>query len=663
MCGICGLIICENKKFHFNEILSMASSLRHRGPDDEGYIAISTPSRTVTSLSGNDSQITLPHIEHFEQEADVYLAHRRLSILDLSSAGHQPMSYDDENLWVVYNGELYNHEKLRDELRGFGHQFRTRTDTEVLLAAYGQWGEACLDRFDGMWAFVLYDKRRNVLFGSRDRFGVKPLYIFRKNDSFAFASEIKAFYGLSEFKRAVNEDAVFDYLAFGCERWEDGSTFFKEVKEIPASGAFRFDLEKRQFHFFSYYTLPYNDGSHWESFDEKKADEHIEKVRDLLFRSVRHHLVSDVPVGSCLSGGIDSSALVGIMAAVLDNEVLEQVGSRPKAFTACYDDPQIDESGWAQSVAEKSGADWYRVYPQKDELIRDLNELVYVQDVPFGSTSIYAQYRVMKLARESGVTVLLDGQGSDELFTGYVPYYPPFFMEMIKHGAWRTIVQEWAGLSNSPAGRKGVVGGCCKNIINTLLSAGKLRKIILEHYNPLMGYVASSFRARQYERSLERNLISRPERSSLSRMLYRLMTGSLQNLLRYEDRNSMRFQIESRTPFADDRQLIEAVFSMPSVYKIHNGRSKWLLREATKPVLPERVYHRTDKIGFETPEYQWLLPHSETFKRIILDYTGDYIDGAKIRRSWDKLLKCQPATGITSLWRLVNMALWLKMIR
>ncbi len=662
MCGICGFYRFSRMDNPQDSIAKMSYILRHRGPDDEGYLAVSAPTGTVTPLSGSDSQVDFLHIEHFEQEADVYLAHRRLSILDLSSAGHQPMSYDDENLWVVYNGELYNYEELRDELKGFGHQFRTRTDTEVLLAAYCQWGDACLDRFDGMWAFVLYDKRRNVLFGSRDRFGVKPLYIFRKENSFAFASEIKAFYGLSEFKKVVNEEAVFDYLAFGCERWEDGSTFFKEVEEIPASGAFRFNLDNKQFHFFSYYTLPYNDGVHWKSFDEKKAVEHIEKVRKLLFRSVRQHLVSDVPVGSCLSGGIDSSVIVGTMAAVLDNEVLEQVGSRLKAFTACYDDPRIDESAWAKLVVERSDADWHKVYPQEDELFRDLYELVYVQDVPFGSTSIYAQYRVMKLAKQAGVTVLLDGQGGDELFTGYVPYYVAFFNEMVRCGAWKTIAQEWAGLSNSPVGRKGVIEGCCKSLVNALLPAGRLRKILLEQANPLVRYLEPSFKVRQYDHSLERNMISRPDKSSLGRMLYSLMSGSLQNLLRYEDRNSMRFQLESRTPFADDRQLIEAVFSIPSVYKIHDGRSKWLLREAARPVLPEQVYFRSDKIGFATPEYQWLLLHSERFKKIILDHTEAYIDKAKIRRFWGDLLKCQPTTGITPFWRFINIALWLKLI-
>ncbi len=659
MCGICGIAGFDSNRSYPGFISSMASILRHRGPDDEGYVAVSTSSGTVTPLSGNDSQVQLPSVKHFSGDADVYLAHRRLAIIDLSPAGHQPMGYDDGHIWVVYNGELYNHQQLRSELEKMGCQFRTRTDTEVLLAAYRQWGEGCLERFDGMWAFVLYDKRRNALFGSRDRFGVKPLYIMHNKVFFAFASETKAFNGLPEFNRTINDTAVFDYLAFGQERWDDGTTFFKDVQEIPASGTFWFDLANSKFRLSSYYTLPCNDNSDWESYNEKKAVEHVENVREHLQRSVLSHLVSDVPVGSCLSGGIDSSVIVGTVASVLDVEAMGQVGARPKTFTACYGDPGIDESAWAKLVAQHSNAEGYRVYPKEREVFQDLEDLVYVQDFPFGSTSIYAQYRVMKLARESGVTVLLDGQGADELFSGYMHCYPPFFTDMLRHGAWKDLSREWSGLVNSPTGRQRVVLGYWLNILKNALPFG-LKKKLWERYIPLAGYLAPSFRAQQYDRSFDRYMTSRPDTTSLDRILRSQISGSLQTLLRYEDRNSMRFQIESRTPFADDRQLIEAVFAIPSVYKIHDGRSKWLLREAARPVLPKRVYRRVDKIGFATPEYHWLSTHQDEFKKMILAYAGDFVDKGKIQQSWGELLSCQPTAGVTPLWRLVNMAVWMK---
>ncbi len=659
MCGICGIVGFDTSNSYSEYISSMASILRHRGPDDEGYIAVLTGSRSVQPLSGHDSQVQFPQIETFSWEADMYLAHRRLSIIDLSPAGHQPMSYEEGDLWVVYNGELYNHVKLRSELESLGHHFHTRTDTEVLLAAYSQWGEKCLDRFDGMWAFVLYDKRRNVLFGSRDRFGVKPLYIIRNDTFFAFASEIKAFYGFPGFRRNVNEESVYDYLVFGLDRWDDGATFFGEVEEIPASGFFRLDLEKKQFHFSSYYNLPYDDGSSWESFNKNNAVEHVDRVRELFLQSVRSHLTADVPVGSCLSGGIDSSSIVGAVASILSTESLDQVGKQPKAFTACYNNPEIDESAWAKLVARQSNADWHMVYPQGDALLEDLEDLVYVQDFPFGSTSIYAQYCVMRLASKSGVTVLLDGQGGDELFTGYTPYYPPFFMEMIRHGALKDLAREWAGLSNAPMGRKGVARGCAINLAARMLP-GWLKNQLRKQHNYLEDYIVPSLREKHYPRSRGKLRGRLTDTTTLGRMLYSLMSRSLQSLLRFEDRNSMRFQIESRTPFADDRQLIEAVFAIPSVYKIHEGRSKWLLREAAKPMLPEQVYSRTDKIGFATPEYQWLLPYAEEFKRLILDYTGDYIDGNNIQKSWDELLKRQPVSGITPIWRLINLAMWIK---
>lgn len=657
MCGICGLLFFERVSEPTRVIASMARLIRHRGPDDEGYLAVSTGSGAVTPLSGEDSQVQLPPVVGFNGPADLYLAHRRLSIVDLSPAGHQPMSYDNGNLWITYNGELYNHEELRSELESLGHVFQSRTDTEVLLAAYREWGEGCLDRLDGMWAFVIYDRSRGVLFGSRDRFGVKPFYFVKNSRFFAFASEAKAFRSLPGFKRTPREDAIFDYLVFGMERWEDGNTFIDGVMELPVSGAFRLDLRSNSFTVFRYYSLPCNDS--WEPFDGKKAKGHVERVREVLHRSVRRHLSSDVPVGSCLSGGIDSSAIVGFMASILKNGALSQVGPSPRAFTACYDDPRIDESPWAKMVAEETGSKWHVVYPKGNELIDDLEDLVRVQDFPFGSTSIYAQYRVMKLAKESGVTVLLDGQGGDELFTGYTPYYAPFFTEMVANFAWKDLYREWRSLGNSPVGGLGVLKGIVKNTVKASAPSW-IKKKGVKAKNPIVEYLSPSFVSKNYGSSLDRFVSAIPDNGTLNHMLGSMMTSrSLQTLLRYEDRNSMRFQIESRTPFADDRRLIEAVFAIPSVYKIHNGFSKWLLRESSKSVLPSKVYRRTDKIGFATPEYDWLLPQKDYFKEIVMSNSSSVLDTVKLGREWDNVMTKQPKTGITPLWRLINLALWL----
>ncbi|MBL3538298.1 asparagine synthase (glutamine-hydrolyzing) [Aminivibrio sp.] len=659
MCGICGLLnINSNANANASTIHFMANLLRHRGPDDEGYIAVSTHDGAVTPLGGEDSQLPLSDVARFDGYADLFLAHRRLSIIDLSSAGHQPMSFADGNLWVTYNGELYNYMELRAELEKCGHIFRTRTDTEVLLAAYAEWGEECLDCFDGMWAFVLYDKRRNLLFGSRDRFGVKPLYYLKNDALFAFASEAKAFASLPDFRRTVRSEAVFDYLAFGVERWDDGTTFLSEVMELPPAHAFRFDLAEKRLHVRRYYELPYHDGTVWEPFCEKKAAEHVERVRELVFASVRRHLSSDVPVGSCLSGGIDSSSIFGAIAAILKNERIAEVGDKPRAFTACYDDASIDESAWARLAAEHMGGEWHTVYPQGDELIADLEDLVYTQDFPFGSTSIYAQYRVMKLAKERGVTVLLDGQGGDELFTGYTPYYTAFFREMLGHGSWRDLAREWRGLENAPMGKKGVLKGMLIGVLKKHLPRS-VKQMVYGRRNPLLKYISPELKGRHLGPALDRLAGSIYNRHSLNQMLFSLMSStSLPSLLRYEDRNSMRFQIESRTPFADDRRMIEEVFAISSAYKIHGGFSKWLLRESMKQILPESIYRRQDKIGFATPEYAWLQPKSEHFRSLMDDNLSEYLDVAKIRREWSALIKKQPKQGILPIWRLLNVAMW-----
>ncbi len=601
MCGISGIYSIH--QFPGVTIKEMSDRLAHRGPDDEGYVAVSTSNKATTPLGGVDSQVILPDVSSFMGPADLYLAHRRLSIIDLSPAGHQPMSYDNDNLWITYNGEIYNYLDIREKLQKHGHRFKTQTDTEVLLAAYLEWGEECLHYFDGMWAFVLYDRRRNLLFGSRDRFGVKPLYYVKNEALFAFASEAKAFSALPNFRRTVRQEAIFEYLAFGVEHWNDGKTFLSEVVELPPAHAFRFDLSEKRLHVHRYYELPYHDRTEWEPFCEKKAVEYVAHVQDLVLASVRRHLISDVPVGSCLSGGIDSSSIFGAIGAILRNERIIEVGDRPRAFTACYNDASIDESTWAQLVTARNNAEWHTVHPKGHELLEDLEDLVHTQDFPFGSTSIYAQYRVMKLAKEKGVTVLLDGQGGDELFTGYIPYYTAFFSEMAHKNAWHDLITEWRALGNSPIGKTGLLKRTVIEKLKKQLPHNIKRKAYEKH-NLLIPYFNNDSISRKYiDSSIKSISLGASTWKSLNEMLSLMMqSSSLPALLRYEDRNSTRFQIESRTPFADDLKLIEFIFSLPASYKIHNGFSKWLLRESMKSFMPKKVYERKDKIGFVTPE-------------------------------------------------------------
>ena len=659
MCGICGLVQFENLNVSASIIKNMADSIKHRGPDDEGYLAVSTSEGLVTELGGEDSKIPLPRIDSYSGKANLFLGHRRLSIIDLSANGHQPMSYQqNDDCWLVYNGEIYNYKKIRTQLASRGYQFKTRTDSEVLLAAYIEWGEDCLAFLDGMWAFVIYDKRRNVMFGSRDRFGVKPLYFYHTGSCFAFASEAKAFMQLPYFNRAVNEKAVFDYLVFGKDRSDEDETFFSDVRELPPAKAFRLDLNHGELTSFSYYDLPMHDGDRWEPFSSSKAKENIEIVRSHIFDAVRSHLISDVPVGTCLSGGIDSSALVCAISSILKGEQIEEVGATPRVFTACYQGSAIDESKWARLVSDQTGAEWFTVFPSKTELFDDLEDLVYTQDFPFGSTSIYAQYRVMRLARDNGIKVLLDGQGGDELFGGYTPYYLTFFLEMLGDRAFRSLFREFGKLGNAPISRKTLLKQMLINSVKSI-APGVMKQAGYRYRNPLLKYVNPQLIEDYFDIGIEKIKSEVIGEKKLNQKLHNAMTkSSLPNLLRYEDRNSMRFSLESRTPFADHISLIETLFAMPAAYKIHNGFSKWLLREAMKPKLPEKIYSRRDKIGFATPEHEWLNENKLIIVYYLSSWQSDYVRVDEIIKDLDFILDRQPRLGITDLWRFINLALW-----
>ncbi len=654
MCGITG-IFNGNQNVRSEWIIGMNNALKHRGPDDEGYLAINTRTRKTYSLTGSESKVKYPRIEAFNNNVDFLLGHRRLSILDLSSLGHQPMSNNDETLWIIHNGEIYNYVELREELRTLGYDFHTNTDTEVLLAAYEEWGENCLNKLNGMWAFVIYDKRRNVLFGSRDRFGVKPFYYYLDSESFAFASEIKSLITIPHINTSVNSKAVFDYFVFNWQENEEEG-FFKNIYELQPSHGFNYCLTTKTFKKWEYYSLKYSES--WQNYDQNKLKGFTEGIKELVLNAVSLRLRSDVSVGSCLSGGIDSSTIVCIVNEILGNESIAQIGEKQRVFTACYDnDKAIDESKWAGLVAESTKTSWYRTFPDSKDFLEDLEDLVYTQDIPFGSTSIYAQYRVMKIAKESNIKVLLDGQGADELFAGYQAYYRSFFAEILKNINISTFVRELKNLDNASITMRLLLTSLAK-LYCARFFPPPIKRYLFKVNNKEFKYLNTDFWDGNSER-LE-SLKDKAD-TSLNHMLHKhINRQSLKSLLRYEDRNSMRFSIEARTPFADDIELIEYVFQIPSVYKIHNGWSKYILRESIKGVIPERIRLRKDKIGFATPEFRWLNEMKNEFKEYITTDMKEFIDTKKLLDDWDLLINGQVKSGVTTIWRFINFAVWKK---
>ncbi|HUI93297.1 MAG TPA: asparagine synthase (glutamine-hydrolyzing) [Chitinivibrionales bacterium] len=644
MCGIAG-IFNKSSPVDPSHIKAMADLLRHRGPDDEGYIGVDLQQKIVHALVGKDSAVSGRSIDDFSGKARLFLGHRRLSIIDVSPAGHQPMSDWGQNVWLVFNGEIYNYIELRAELEKKGHKFHTSSDTEVLIYSYLEWGMDCLAKFNGMWSFVIYDKRKDLLFGSRDRFGVKPMYYYLKNGWFLFASEMKAIVQLPFVEKRINERAAFQYLVHQMNNPDE--CMFGGIEELKPSHAFTFDLASGEFKTWAYYSLETNDK--WESFKEKRFEEINERVRGLVFNAVRLRLRSDVAVGSCLSGGMDSSSIVCIVNDYLKKEAIGAVGDRQKVFTACYPGDSIDESKWAQIVVDATKTTWHKTFPDAASLLDDLDDLVYYQDVPFGSTSIYAQYRVMKIAKENGVKVLLDGQGGDELFTGYADYFANFAFDLIKHAEIKRLFLESRNLRYTPINNKVIAFFAYYFIWKSLFAE-------LKHH--AMRYLGKDF--------IRSNKCRNPNSEqtsfmSLNKMLAHTMNHHLPELLWYEDRNSMRFSIESRTPFSDDIDLIDYTFSVPSIYKIHDGWNKFLLRKAVAGVVPDAIVRRTDKIGFATPEYNWILEKKdEILSRMKSEGLDYFIDYDSIAKDWDGLVAGQQKTGITTIWRYINFALWKK---
>lgn len=645
MCGIAGYF---SSNFQDGKtIFSLTNAIKHRGPDDEGYLAVNTYSSQIYELIGDDSVVGGKHISDFDKKANLYLGHRRLSIIDPTPAGHQPMSNDDKTIWIVFNGEIYNYIEIRDELKSKGYVFKTATDTEVIIKSYEEWGFDCLQKFNGMWAFVIYDKEKQILFGARDRFGVKPLYYYIDDYSFAFASEIKALLKLPCYRKEINETAVFDYLVLNLEEYETES-FFKNIMELKPSYYFIFNLRERKFLLKKYYHLIYD--THFHDFKEDEVKEYSTNVKKLIFDSVKIRLRSDVPIGTCLSGGLDSSTITCIIDNFLKKEEMDQIGSKQRVFTACYDDTQIDESKWAQIVVNNTNAKWFKTFPKAEELLNDLDDLVYYQEIPFGSTSIYAQYRVMKLAKENGVKVLLDGQGGDELFGGYHTYYKVYLAELISKGRLKIAINELKEIRKNGAEP-------LKGVFKILLSP--LVPGFLKNFLGRYKYPAYNFLNKDFAKKFKNRLFIEENSNNLNEFLFKHITYlNLKTLLKYEDRNSMRFSIEARAPFADDINLIEYVFKIPSSYKIHNGWTKYLMRTAMDGVIPKEIQWRRDKIGFATPEQQWFIKNSHYLKSYLIKDLQCFLNIENIENVWDELIANKNVDFTRFVWRIINLNLW-----
>ncbi len=604
MCGIFGIVsseLPENKA-----IKDALDTIKHRGPDDEGFLFVNPVNSILEMASGADtcSEFKDTHKDVSDVDTSKFhlvLGNRRLAIIDLSPKGHQPMCYADGCLWITYNGEIFNYKELRTELKSMGYRFHSDTDTEVILSAYTEWGEECVKRFNGQWAFCIYDGRRKRLFCSRDRFGIKPFYYWFDGKHFAFASEIKALLKLPFVKTEINKPLISDFVVFS--RHHTRESLYKGIYQLLPSHNLTIDLKKINLHISRYYELYYND--ELGRYNHKQALKYADDIRDLLIDAVKIRLVSDVPLGSCLSGGLDSSSIVVIINRFLKEGGIasENIGEEQKTFTASYDDPSVDEKIHADEIIRHTDVKGFFVYPTAEKLWRELDSVLYHHDGVFHATNTYAGWNVMRLA-SGHVKVVLNGQGGDELFGGYCLQYEPIYVaDMLKRMRFKDLNEyliKKSRLYNIRVPLRAFLMGHYFTLIPDSL------KIFLykQRNKDLFGYVKlllndGCFNNESFKRMKE----------SIKSLNYRLwsdLTGNyLPQLLLYDDRNSAAFSIESRVPFTDYR-LVEYVNRIPSIYKLHNGSSKWLLRLAMRDLLPDKILWRRDKIGFSTPEETWI---------------------------------------------------------
>jgi asparagine synthase (glutamine-hydrolysing) len=596
MCGICGIIDKRGLPVPMSDIKAMSDRVRHRGPDDEGQ---------------------------FLHQA-LGLGHRRLSILDLSSAGHQPMQRDQ--YVIAYNGEIYNYIELRKELQEAGHTFHTGTDTEVVLASYERWGQSCVQHFNGMWSFILFDQRRQLLFCSRDRFGVKPLYYYDRGDRFFLASEIKQL--LPEMtKRRANAGKLVDYLVLGLEEY-DAETFFQDVQKVQGGHNLIYDLINHAYHIVPYYEM--NIRSEWS---EWPLDQAVDRYRAELERSVSIRLRSDVRVGTCLSGGLDSSSVAALAAPIYRL----QNGGRFLAITAKSVDPHNDETGYAGKLAEREQLDWNVISPGPEEFRSVMDTVIRIQEEPFGSPSIILQYFVMKAARDLGCPVLLDGQGGDETLLGYERYYPAYLLSLKWHEAFAAFLRstKHSKLNNLRLLAYLFYFPNARIRLNKFVRNNRvLQQSSLQLVNRDFAFrIANSYKNIAQLQELE------------------LRHTQLPHLLKYEDRNSMHHSIETRLPFVD-YQLVELSLSIQHAFKIREGWTKYVLRQAMADRLPHELAWRKTKIGFEAPMRIWL--HDR------MSYKND-ITSSRLLQQLLRPVYIQRFAEIKDLrllWKLINIAKW-----
>ncbi len=641
MCGIFGWITGgTSQAIGSPELVSACfDALHHRGPDDRG-VMFQQPDR---NWSGCEDAVA--------EDVPILLGHVRLSILDLSPLGKQPMVTPDGRFRLTFNGEVYNYRELRSELESLGITFTTRTDTEVVLHAFAQWGLECMNRFTGMFAMAVHDDRDSRLYLIRDHFGIKPLfYATPSAGQLIFSSELPLLLLFPTVSRRISAQRVYDYLLFG-DYDSHQNTMVDAIQQLPPAHYMVIDCQSGKVLEKDRYWKPELQQTQQLSFSEA-----TEQLRGQFLDNVRLHLRSDVPLGSALSGGIDSSAVCCAIRELEPNLKLP-------TFTFIAPGSEVDEEHWANQIASHIHAEMYKVQVDPHEMVADLDDLIRVQGEPFGSTSIYAQYRVFRLAKECGVKVTLDGQGADEMLAGYLGFPGERLKTLLMQGnivgAWRffNATSQWPDRSKSAVFKR-MVGQFTPRWLHThfwAVAKGSLTPPWLDKHWLQQQQV--KFETPQIEKVYSSSCYVRQA------LAQQLTQRGLPGLLRHGDRNSMRFSIESRVPFLT-REMVEFLLSLPEEHLIAaDGTTKSVFRQAMRGMVPDAVLDRRDKIGFATPEKGWLKSITPWVEETLADAGEMPVFHAEaIRITWGEVMAGRRPFD-WQVWRWLNFIRWAKQFK
>lgn len=639
MCGIAGIIDTKKGEIDRGLLSKMCNAARHRGPDDEGYSLYEEKCGVISLFGGDETsrELMLPHMDEANSSYSAGFGFRRLSIVDLTVSGHQPMVSADRRYMMVFNGEIYNYLEIRGELELDGIRFISDSDSEVVLKAYQKWGRDCVTRFNGMWAICIFDAKDKSLFCSRDRLGVKPFYYHYKNGRFVFASEIKQLLLDEHCERTLDVEAANNFLVHATKDYS-GRTLFKEISQLePGKNLILSDgeicLER-------YWDFTVNDSYEFDG-DRIESEK---KFLDLFTSSVKLRLKADVPVGIALSGGLDSSS-----TAVVANQISE---SPLMTFNVAFDEDRYDERHYASLVTSRISCIKHEIKPSIATLSGELDDFIFHMEEPTRSLSTYSQWCLMRCVRESDVTVLLEGQGADELLGGYEWYFDSFFHDRLKSGSFSNFLFEIYSY------RKNYRCSWLVILKTVLRSSGLLRKL-----QSLKGTNSQGIFNPEMLMTLK---TVGPEGEALfAAQLDFGLRAQLRELLNYGDKSSMRFSVENRVPFLDFR-LVDFATRLPLSSKINRGETKHILRQSLNGLLPEGIRKRYGKLGFATPQEMWQRDQLKDEIRITVVNSNLFdmkiFNGEKARDYFDEYFH-GAHNDYHFVWRCFNFVKWMNLYK